>query len=213
MFRRGLVAATLAGAAMSLFIEAAQRTGVRGLLPCAYRLFDVDDLMANGLGAVAGSIVALVFVRRRPSAIDPSRPRALTAGRRLLGMLCDVLFLALLGAMSAIGWRAWQMHAQHIPCEQLDQGIQVLLGVWVPLSVQVVWILASGQTIGESVTLLRGRPVRISSVLARPLRFIAGIGGYGSLARLSFPFSGLLLAVLEIEDARIRDRVWGGVPS
>ncbi|MGB9034439.1 hypothetical protein BLJ79_06500 [Arthrobacter sp. UCD-GKA] len=231
MFRRGLVVAALAGAGISLFIEATQRTGVWGLFPCAYRLFDVDDLMANTLGAIAGSVVAVLFVRRRGSSIDPSQPRAVTAGRRLLGMLCDVLFLALLGGMLAIGWRAWQMYVEHIPFELLDQDVQSLFAVWVPLAVQLVWILASGQSIGESATLLRGHPTRMPAVLARPLRFVAGIGGYGILAALSFPFSGLLLAVLvllslvtvwtsrnhrgfaamvagmELEDARVRHGV------
>lgn len=105
-----------------------------------------------------------------------------------------------------------------------------LLLVWVPLVVQCVWVMASGQTIGESATLLRGRSVRIPVTLSRPLRFLAGIGGYGMLAAASFPLSGLLLLVrvvaslvmvfvsrghrgfaamgagMEVDDARVRSR-------
>jgi alkylation response protein AidB-like acyl-CoA dehydrogenase len=56
--------------------------------------------------------------------------------------------------------------------------------------------LASGQTIGESATLLRGRSAGLPAPLARPLRFLAGIGGYGILSAASFPLSGPLLFVL-----------------
>ncbi|EMQ98566.1 VanZ family protein [Paeniglutamicibacter gangotriensis Lz1y] len=237
MFRREIVAATLTGAAISLFIEVTQKTGVWGLFPCAYRLFDVDDLMVNTLGALIGSIVALVFVRPRTSRIDPAQPRAVTAGRRLLGMLCDMLFLALLGSLLAMGWAAWQRYILHVPFEELDQNIQTMLALWVPLAVQLIWIMASGQTVGESATLLRGRPTRIPAVLARPLRFVAGIGGYGILTGLDFPFSGLLLtglvivilvmvwssrnhrgfaamvAGMELEDARIRVQARGRISA
>ncbi len=42
------------GFATSLFIETAQLTGVFGIYPCSYRLFDVDDLIVNTIGAVVG---------------------------------------------------------------------------------------------------------------------------------------------------------------
>lgn len=38
----------------SAFIEVAQLTGLFGIFPCSYRLFDVDDLLFNTLGAAAG---------------------------------------------------------------------------------------------------------------------------------------------------------------
>lgn len=44
----------LAGAAVSLLTETAQLTGIFGLYPCSYRLFDVDDLLLNTGGAGLG---------------------------------------------------------------------------------------------------------------------------------------------------------------
>lgn len=196
MFRRGIVLATLGGFGVSLFIELTQRTGIWGIFPCPYRLFDVDDLMANTLGALLGSVLAWAFIPRRSAHRDPRLPRPVTAWRRLLAMACDVLFLALLGGMLAIGWRAWEIYGRGIAYDQVDTAIQTLLLVWVPLAVQGVWVLASGQTIGESATLLRGRSTGLPAPLARPLRFLAGIGGYGVLAAASFPLSGLLLFAL-----------------
>ena len=46
--------ALLGGFGMSLFVETTQLTGTWGLYACSYRVFDVDDLMTNTLGAVLG---------------------------------------------------------------------------------------------------------------------------------------------------------------
>lgn len=48
----------LAGACFSLGLELAQLTGLFGVYPCAYRTFDVDDLLLNTLGAWLGSSIA-----------------------------------------------------------------------------------------------------------------------------------------------------------
>ena len=42
----------------SVFIETSQLTGFWGLYPCAYRQFDVDDMLTNTLGAVIGFGIA-----------------------------------------------------------------------------------------------------------------------------------------------------------
>ncbi len=43
--------------ATSLFLETMQLTGLMGVFPCAYRLFDVDDLLWNTTGALIGFAV------------------------------------------------------------------------------------------------------------------------------------------------------------
>ncbi len=47
---RGILIAGLAGLVVSGIIETTQLTGVWGIFPCAYRVFDVDDLIANTSG-------------------------------------------------------------------------------------------------------------------------------------------------------------------
>ena len=42
----------------SVLIETSQLTGFWGLYPCAYRQFDVDDMLTNTLGAVIGFVIA-----------------------------------------------------------------------------------------------------------------------------------------------------------
>lgn len=61
------------GFAASLFIETSQLTGFWGLYPCAYRQFDVNDLMTNTLGAVVGLGIATLFNRWVPQSALPGR--------------------------------------------------------------------------------------------------------------------------------------------
>lgn len=51
----------LAGAALSLFIETTQLTGTWGIFPCAYRVFDVDDLILNIGGVAAGAVLTALI--------------------------------------------------------------------------------------------------------------------------------------------------------
>lgn len=69
--RAGLrpLAAGATGLALSLGVETTQLTGLYGLYPCPYRQFDVDDLILNTGGTLAGATLgAAVFGwgRRRP---------------------------------------------------------------------------------------------------------------------------------------------------
>jgi len=63
--RHGIATATIAGFAVSLLIELTQLTGVWFVYPCAYRHFDVDDIIFNTIGAALGALVATTVRRRR----------------------------------------------------------------------------------------------------------------------------------------------------
>ena len=47
---------------LTLAVELTQLTGIWGIYPCAYRQFNVDDLMLNSLGLIAGFVLARRFV-------------------------------------------------------------------------------------------------------------------------------------------------------
>ncbi|MEU3708646.1 VanZ family protein [Streptomyces catenulae] len=100
--RRGLLAATLAGFGVSLFFELTQFTGLWGIYPCPYRLFAMDDLLANAAGASLGWLVVAPLARRLPE-LNTLDDRALAAGdkvpfgRRLVALLLDVTGLLLVG--------------------------------------------------------------------------------------------------------------------
>src|SRR5690606_31834415 len=101
VLRRGVLVATLVGLATSLLVELTQATGVWGIYDCAYRLLDVDDLIVNTAGAAIGSIASVLVVRRREEQVE--LPTSVTLGRRWVGMVSDLLFVLVLGAVAAVG--------------------------------------------------------------------------------------------------------------
>lgn len=61
-YRWGWLAILSASAGFSLLLELTQATGAWGLYPCAYRVGDVDDVIANTLGGLLGAALSpLVF--------------------------------------------------------------------------------------------------------------------------------------------------------
>lgn len=180
VLRRGVVVATLAGFAISLLIETTQATGVWHLYDCAYRLFDVDDLIINTLGATAGSLVAAVFVRRtRPEVVWPT---SLTVGRRYVGMVCDVLFVVLLGAVLVVAYRGVHLYVLETPFADLRTAPQRWLQWGVPGALEVLSVLLAGRTIGEWVVSVRAVAGRVPAPVARVVKLLTGVGPFLVLA-------------------------------
>nr|WP_272917738.1 VanZ family protein [Nocardioides flavescens] len=176
--RRGVVVATVGGAAVSLLVELTQRTGVWGLYDCAYRLFDVDDLLVNTLGATIGSLLSLLVVRRRRGAVV--LPTAVTLGRRLVAMVCDVVFVALAGAAAVLAWRGYELYVREVP---VDRGVQAALQWGVPLGLEALLVLTRGVTVGELTADLRTVARRPALVLpGRVVKLVTGVGSLGLLA-------------------------------
>jgi glycopeptide antibiotics resistance protein len=173
ILRRGVVVAGLSGLAVSLLIEVTQLTGDWGLYHCAYRLFDVDDLGVNTLGAIGGSLLSAIFVDREPKAVR--LPTTVSFGRRLVGMTCDVVFVVLVGAVVALGYRA--------VADDLD--VQTWLQIGVPFVAEALCVLVLGRTVGEWVVDLRTRPRRRGPVLGwRLVKLTCGLGPLLGLALL-----------------------------
>ncbi|WP_426625769.1 VanZ family protein [Leifsonia sp. McL0607] len=199
MFRRGVAAAAIIGFGVSLLVETTQLTGVWGLLPCAHRFFDVTDLATNTTGAVLGSLLAGMVVRSETASLgpaagratgDPTLPRPVTAGRRLIGGLVDLIAAELLagavrlpvilgGALSG----ATTMEAVAIT------------GTVLAFAVQAAFVLATGATVGERAVLLRAVPGRLDAWIARPLRLLVGIGGCILLSGAGLDLAASLLAL------------------
>jgi len=177
---RGVVVAGLVGLGVSGFIEVTQLTGVWGLYPCAYRVFDVDDLLTNTLGAVVGSLMALVVPRRHwgtPRYVDAESPRPVTRGRRFLAMLCDVIaaWLTSLTVTVVLNLALWAVGAEQA---RRDTAALELVGESVPIVVWLIVVLATGRTIGDLAVQLRYTGGGLPVGLARVLRYLGGIGGY-----------------------------------
>lgn len=194
---RGILTAFLVGLGLSAFIETTQLTGVWGLYPCAYRVFDVDDMLTNTTGALLGSLAALVVPRRHrgfATVGDPTAPTAVTRGRRFVGMLCDWLGATLV--MLAVGVVV-QVFLEYVVGDHdavLDGRIASVSAAVAPIALWLIVVLVSGSTIGDLAVELRYSGGSLAPAIARPLRFLGGIGGYLLLGVVPVA-SGVLVAV------------------
>lgn len=191
---RGTVTAGLVGLAVSGVVELTQLTGVWGLYPCAYRVFDVDDLLTNTVGALLGSVLAVVVPRRhwgRHGVVAPEAARPVTVPRRLLAMVCDWLAFTLVGAGVSVGVQALLLYVLNERATALEGRLATGAGLAVALLLWTVLTLVTGRTVGDAAVRLHytGGPLPVPA--GRALRLLGGVGGYGvlQLAALAGPLA------------------------
>jgi hypothetical protein len=194
---RGVVVATALGLAVSLLIEVTQLTGVWGVYPCAYRLFDVDDLVTNTFGALLGAVVSYPYAARRRRRLGTARrllPTRVTVGRRLAATLSDVLFVVQAGTAAAALLRGYLVFAlDQRPATDSLPMVAVRAGV--PLLVQVPMVLLAGKTIGELVCDLRTSP---ASYARRLVKLLVGVVPLVTLSVVTVPAAQVALAALAV---------------
>jgi glycopeptide antibiotics resistance protein len=197
---RGIVVAGLVGLAISGIIETTQLTGVWGLFPCAYRVFDVDDLIANTSGALFGSLLAFVVpaqhrgVQKSP---DAEQPRPVTRRRRLLGIVCDLVGVWLVGFAVSVTVQAAIALTLGDAATFSSDDVASLSGTVVSVGLWLGVVLVTGRSIGDIATRVRFTDGVLPVWVARPLRFLTGAGAYAVLAALAMPWS-LLSFVLAL---------------
>lgn len=85
------------GFLLSLFFEITQLTGLYGVYPRPYRIFNVDDLIINSLGAAIGFWLAPLLKGWTPEMEKEDRLKAITEvsiPRRLLALSMDIALIA-----------------------------------------------------------------------------------------------------------------------
>ncbi|WP_017204223.1 VanZ family protein [Microbacterium algeriense] len=182
---RGILVALAAGFGLSLLVETTQLTGVWGVYPCAYRFFDVGDLMTNTLGAVVGCTIALVVprsMRGSEAKPDADLPRPVTRGRRALAMMCDGLAYFFVSFGAGVAVQLWLEYVVRDREAVLDGSIAAAVGTIAPAGVFLVLILSTGRSIGDIAVQLRYSGSRLPAPFARLLRWAGGIGGLSALA-------------------------------
>ncbi|MGO3328083.1 VanZ family protein [Gordonia sp. (in: high G+C Gram-positive bacteria)] len=192
---RGLPTAIAVGVAVSLFIETTQATGMWWIYECSYRVFDVDDLLANTAGAVVGSIVGICVPQRARGVArlpDSDEARPVTKPRRLIGALCDVLAAALVSAAISVVVQLWLEYVADDHEAVLDGAFASTIGAAVPAIIWLVVIAASGQSVGDLCVELEYRAEHrkglLSTAFVRVARFVGGIGMFYALTLLPDPF-------------------------
>ena len=91
----------LYGFLLSLFFELTQLTGLYGIYPRPYRLFDVDDLILNTTGALLGCLLTPLISKILPSRKELDehsfrRGKKVTFFRRALSCCIDFFFLVIM---------------------------------------------------------------------------------------------------------------------
>ncbi len=85
--------------ALTLVFEVTQLTGIYGIYPCPYRLFDVDDLLLNTAGSIVGyAITPLLAFLPNIHAKPKSIPRV-TIMRRFVAFVTDLTLLSLFSGL------------------------------------------------------------------------------------------------------------------
>ena len=92
---------------LTLFCEVTQLTGLFFIYPRSYRMFDVDDLMANTLGGVLGFLLVKPFMRILPSrqeidAASKKRGQQVSLLRRLTAFGIDMGILGVFDLACAV---------------------------------------------------------------------------------------------------------------
>lgn len=171
-FQRSWVRTIFTSLLLSLFFEITQVTGLYGIYECPYRLFDVDDLIANTSGGLLGYIIAPLLTRFLPKTEELDEgivldelPIALT--RRLLALGVDYLLLLL-----PIGFIV-----------MVSEPIYALLPI-LAYFIFVPWI-TNGYTFGKWLLRIRligqGERIELAELVHRYGLLYAGWGGMNML--------------------------------
>lgn len=132
---------------LSLFFELTQLSGLYGIYPRPYRLFDVDDLIINTLGGLFGHIITPFFMLFLPTnqeleSQSYTKGKSVTILRRVIAVLIDIIFISIISIIIKI-------LLFYTTLTKYSNLISVLLYyIFVP-------ILFSGQTIGKNIVKLK----------------------------------------------------------
>lgn len=91
----------------SLFFELTQLSGLYGIYPRPYRLFDVDDLIVNTAGGFFGHLITPLLTIFLPTqkeleSISYKKGEKVTLLRRILAFLIDIFFITIINVIVSI---------------------------------------------------------------------------------------------------------------
>lgn len=132
---------------LSLFFELTQLSGLYGIYPRPYRLFDVDDLLINTLGGLFGHLITplvTIFLPTRDELEEKSynKGEKVTLLRRIIALIIDALFLSIICLIIKIF--TYQKDVS-------KYSIIISLSIYYLL----IPLITSGQTIGKKILKLK----------------------------------------------------------
>ncbi|MEK0316618.1 VanZ family protein [Cohnella sp. 56] len=179
------------GFGLSLFYEVTQLTGIYGVYKCAYRLFDIDDLMLNSAGALVGYLAAPIVL-----ALFPSRA-SLQAKQDSFGINSQAAPIAQLLALLvdyAIIRISYFVSTGILTANAFAEAVHVTIGFAIMYG--IVPFVLKGRTPGTSLLRLRltdrkGQPPALNAVLKRTFALYVPwllSGLFGAVTDISLPY-------------------------
>ncbi|MHC1510743.1 VanZ family protein [Pediococcus pentosaceus] len=173
-FKQPIRKIILYGFGLSLFFELTQLSGLYGIYPRPYRLFDVDDLILNTSGAFVGGLITPFLVKAFPTREQIDRRsydqgRKVTVLRRLVALIFDYLVVGTIVGifLSLVG------------LDKLTENAYFSYFISTLIIFIIIPVLTGGQTIGKKVVKIRitqksGKPVGIGQLIWRQLLIYDG---------------------------------------
>lgn len=166
------------GFGLSLVIELSQFTGMFGVFRCAYRTFDVDDLLMNTLGAMVGWWGARLVVWIAHARVGLLHLDGVDLIQRLAGMATDAVGTGVLGASAVVTWRAFDLYVLGHPLAEHMEPMD-LLWLWgFPALVEAGWLWLRRRTLGEGLVHLHPVVGIRRPAIGWAIKFFTGVGGY-----------------------------------
>lgn len=132
---------------LTLFFELTQLSGLYGIYPRPYRLFDVDDLLINTLGGLTGHIITPLFTiflptREELEAKSYKKGKKVTLLRRFVSLTIDLFFLLIFSLVMRILLFATGLDKYYI--------LLTIILYYI-----VIPIFTSGKTLGKKIIRLK----------------------------------------------------------
>lgn len=154
-FKRNLLETIAFTFLLSLFFELTQLTGLYGIYPRAYRLFDIDDLIINTLGGLLGYAITPLFswilpTKEKLDQISYEKGRHVTFTRRMIAFGIDIIIVTILTSLITIP----------SPLQGIDKFFNVLgMSSEYVCSIVIYFMillpLYHGKTVGKNILKLR----------------------------------------------------------
>ncbi len=154
-FKRNLLETIAFTFLLSLFFELTQLTGLYGIYPRAYRLFDIDDLIINTLGGLLGYAITPLFswilpTKEKLDQISYEKGRHVTFTRRMIAFGIDIIIVTILTSLITIP----------SPLQGIDKFFNVLgmsseYVCSIVICFMILLPLWHGKTVGKNILKLR----------------------------------------------------------
>lgn len=163
----GIIPTVVSAFAVSVLIESTQYTGIWGLIPCSYRVADVDDVFTNTLGGLIGALIAPIVLAWMPRGKDLHRartqPRPVTIWRRWFAMFLDWILLVTVISITLLAYRVVVLATggaldTDTPAQNASGEFWGSSAVALIIVVVLPPLIGSGASLGQRVVWLR--PVR-----------------------------------------------------